>query len=244
LESMLSCGSSGAKKYPRVVINHNNENTEALKKRRNNNIKTSTTNSPKNSPDTSLAPIHKSEQVTKRWLDLPKGSEMDLNRDLPPLPLTTNSQSLELSDQSHQQGLESVPDYTLELLQPLYYDPVRDSLKYGGIHYHPEGMRYSPEVLQHPPRTSSMPRPDTPLNTAAGPINRQVKAGERLNPAEDVLEPARASDASYSSEASSGIMGNFIPVKTVTSPSVIVTRAVHIPRIEYIPFITALLFCN
>lgn len=251
LESMLSCGSSGAKKYPRVVINHNNENTEALKKRRNNNIKTSTTNSPEDSSDTSSTLIHKSEELTKRWLDLQKGSAMDLNRDLPPLPLTTDSQYLQLGEQSHQHSLESVPDCTLELLQPLYYDPVRDSLKYGGIHYHPDGMRYYPEVLQHPPRTSSMPRPGTPLNTAAGTMYQQVKAGERLKPspathapAEDVLEPTCASDASYSSEVSSGIMGNFIPVKTVVSPSVILTRAVHVPRIEYIPFITGLLFRN
>ena len=249
-ETMLNCGSSGAKKYARVVINYKKENTEALRKFQN-NIKSPITNSPEGFPNTSSTLIHKSEELTKRWLYLQKGSLMDLNRDLPPLPLATDSESLQLGEQSHQHSLESVPDCTLELLQPLYYDPVRDSLKYGGIHYHPDGMHYCPEVLQHPPRTSSMPRPGTPLDTTAGTMHHQVKAEEPLKhspaphaPAEDVLGLTRASDTSHSSEASSGIMGNFIPVMTVASPSVIVTRAVHVPRIEYIPFITALLLCN
>jgi len=251
-ETMLNYGSSGVKHCPRVVINNNNnENTDAIRKRQNNNIKTFTENSPEVSLDTSSPLIHESEELTKRRLVLQKGSEMDLNRDLPPLPLATSSRFLQLGEQSQQHSLESVPDCTLELLQPLYYDPVRDSLKYGGIHYHPDGMRYYPEVLQHPPRTSSMPRPGTPLDTPSGTMHHQVKAGERLKPslaahapAEDVLGPTHTSDASYSSEASAGIMGNFIPVKTVALSSGIETRAVHVPRIEYIPFNTTLLFCN
>jgi len=166
---------------------------------------------------------------------------MDLNRDLPTLPLTTDSQSLELDENSHQHKLESILDCTLELLQPLYYDPVRDSLKYGGIHYHTDGMHYHPEVHQYPPRTSSMPRPSTPLDASVGTIHHQVKAGDRLKPSPGT---PHASDASYSSETSSGIMGNFIPVKTAASPSLIVTRAVHVPRIEYIPSVTGLLFCS
>jgi hypothetical protein len=248
-ETMLSCGSSGAKKYARVVT-YNNKSTEALRKLQNTTIKTFPTNSPEGCTDTSFTLIHKSEELTKRGPDLQRGSEMDLNRDLPPLPFAADSESLQIGAQSHQHSLESILDCTLEVLQPLYYDPVRDSLKYGGIHYHPDGMRYYPEVLQHPPRTSSMPRPGTLLDTAAGTMH-QVKAGEPLKhsiapyaPAEDVLEPTRASEASNSSEASSGIMGNFIPVKTVVSSSVIVTRAVHMPRIKYILFITVLLFHN
>jgi hypothetical protein len=248
-ETMLNCGSSGAKKNQRVV-NDNNENAEALSKREN-NVKISTTDSLEGSPDTSLTLVRQSEELTKRWLNLQKESGMDLNRDLPPLPSTTDLQSLQFCGQSQQHNLESAPECTLELLQPLYYDPVRDSLKYGGVHYHPGGMRYYPEVVQHPPRTSSMPRPGTLLDTTAGAMQHQVEALElpkpssaALAPARDVLGPCRASDASYSSEASSGIMGNFIPVKTVASPSVIVTRAVRVPRIEYTPFITTLSFCN
>jgi hypothetical protein len=112
-------------------------------------------------------------------------------------------------------------------------------------------MRYYPEVLQHPPRTSSMPRPGTPLDTAVGTTHHQFKARECPKPshaahapAEDVFGPPRDSDASYSSEAPSGIMGNFIPVKIAASPSIIETRAVRVPRIEYILFITGLLFFN
>jgi hypothetical protein len=171
---------------------------------------------------------------------------MDLNRDLPPLPLTTDSQSLRIGDQSQQHSLELQVENTFGLLQPLFYDPVRDSLKYGGLHYHPDGMLYHPKVPQHPPRTSSMPQTETLLKTAGGFTNGPVVTGEHLCPpraantgSQDMFRHTCASDASYESKGSSGIMGNFIPVKTVPSSSMIVARAVHLPRIEYISLLTA-----
>ncbi len=252
-EPLRSCDSSGAKKYKRVQNNNDNLNAESLSKRVNNNSKTCTTYSPEDSPDNSVTLIHKSEELSAGWLVLQKESEMDLNRDLPPLPFTTDSQSEQLeqlADQSQQESFESA-GCTLEHLHPLYYDPDRDSLQYGGLHYHPDGMRYYTEVIQHPPRTSSMPNAGTLLETAEASTHHQVKAGENLNslPAAHALEqdafgPTRASNATHGSEGSSGIMGNFIPVKMVSSPSAIVTRAVKLPRIEYITFTKPELFCS
>jgi hypothetical protein len=245
-EMMLNFGSSSTKRYKRVL---NNNKAETFDKRENNNFKFFVTNSLEGTPANSLTLTHKVAELTQGWLDLQKASEMDLNRDLPPLPLATDSQSLQLGDQSQQHSLELREECTLELLRPLCYDPVRDSLKYGGLHYHPDGMCYHPEVCQHPPRTSSMPQTATPLETSMASKHYQVEERQYLQPspaansvAQDVIGPIRASDASYGSEGSSGIMGNFIPVKIVASPFVNVTRAVHVPRIKYIfPFLCNLL---
>jgi hypothetical protein len=236
-EMMLNCGSSGAKRYIRVL----NNKAEAFDKRENNNFKFCATNSLESTPANLLTLTHKVAELTQGWLDLQKASKMDLNRDLPPLPLATDPQSLQLGNQFQQHSLELREECTLELLQPLCYDPVRDSLKYGGLHYHPDGMRYHPEVRQHPPRTSSMPQTATPLETSVSSKHYQVEARQYLQPspaansvAQDVFGPIRASDASYDSKGSSGIMGNFIPVKMVALPPMNVTKAVHVQHIKYI----------
>lgn len=245
-EMMLNLGSSSTKRYKRVL---NNNKAETFDKRENNNFKFCVTNSLEGTPANSLTLTHKVAELTQGWLDLQKASEMDLNRDLPPLPLATDFQYLQLGDQSQQHSLELREECTLELLRPLCYDPVRDSLKYGGLQYHPDGMCYHPEVRPHPPRTSSMPQTATPLEASMASKHYQVEARQYLQPlpaansvAQDVIGPIRASDASYGSEVSSGIMGNFIPVKIVASPFANVTRAVYVPRIKYIsPFLCNLL---
>jgi hypothetical protein len=164
---------------------------------------------------------------------------MDLNRDLPPLPAATDLQAVQVCDKSDQHSFESKSELGFGFLQPLYYDPVRDSLRFGSVHYHPDGMRYYPEVLQHSPRTSSMAAPGAPSDTSYGTINPHHKAMEcskRSTAAhifeQDVSGPGLTPDSGHISDASSGIMGNFIPVKTVALHSVTAARAIHALRIE------------
>ncbi len=244
LEKLLTRGPLGIKKVTRSQSNHknntNNKRAQASNKREQNKVDNLSGILSQSELEISLALIHKKEELTKRRSNHKRICEMDLNRDLPPLPFTTGSQHLQLGDKAHRRSLHSEANFEVKLLQPLYYDPVRDSFKYGGFHYHPDGMRYHPEVPQHPPRTSSMPRNDVASASNMESINNQFKTRDHLNRssivntlAQDTFGSTHASHAKHGSEGSSGFLGNFIPVKKLAIPSAITTRAVHVPRIEY-----------
>jgi hypothetical protein len=238
LKSMVKCVSPGSNKNPRVQ-NNNNENADNQSKHKNNSVKNRVINSPKESPKISFNPIQKAGQLNKVPPKYQSDYQMDLNRDLPPLPAPTEMQALQSGDEPDPHGFKSTSDCGLDLLQPLYYDPVRDSLKFGGVHYHPDGMLYYPEVLQHPPRTSSMAAPGASPSISSGTRNPQHEAVGCSKPSitvhilgQGVHGSGRAPDPGHISDASSGILGNFIPVKRMIPDSAIEARAIQIPRIE------------
>jgi hypothetical protein len=85
---------------------------------------------------------------------------MDLNRDLPPLPVLTPIQPLYI--QKHSTNLTQPKRHTgkqteegtndnLERLPMFVYDALRDGSKYGGVHYFNDGRG---KVFIPPPRIS------------------------------------------------------------------------------------------
>lgn len=139
--------------------------------------------------------------------------KMDLNRELPPLPVLNSIIPLHIrkkSEEKQQMKSFEEPEPEPERLLPLCYNPVRDGLKYRGIQYHPEGIRYWPEVSQHQLHTSPMPMVDTYAEVSLRPIQNGAIATKFSKARAAVKSAAIIFEGHH--EVSTGIMGNFMPL--------------------------------
>lgn len=234
LQSMLKSISLGSSRDQ--CVQNNNQNAKALNKHEINGIQYHVINSLELSSEIPLSLIQKAEELNKASLKYQADYKMVLNRDVHPPPLATTLQALQVYDPSDEHNFESTSERCLGFQRHLYYDPVRDCLKYRVIHYHPGNMRYYPEVFQYPPRTSSMAAPEALPIASAGTVKHRAmewKPSPAAHiPSQDVSGSGRTSDSSNISGSSSGIMGNFIPVETVAPYAVTAASSVHNPQIE------------
>jgi hypothetical protein len=131
--------------------------------------------------------------------------KMDLNRELPPLPIPNPIIPLRIRKTS-MSAAEPEPERLLQLR----YNPARDGLKYGGIQYHPEGIRYWPEVSQYQLRTSPMSAADTCTKSSSRPIHIESETSKFSKTRAEVKCAPMVSEHHH--EVSTGIMGNFMPL--------------------------------
>lgn len=228
LEVLQNCVSLGPSGSSRIQNKHAN-----------NSLNASAINSPEVSPEISPILIQKTDGINKEPLKHQRDFEMNLDRDLPPLPVAADLQALVVSDQSDQHSLELKPQCNPESLKPLCYDPVIDSLKHGGIHYYPDGMRYHPESPQHLPQILPTLEPNATPVASSMTTYHQHKEVECLKapltariPTQDASESSSTSDINHISSMSSGILGNFIPVNTMGPASALAVTTLNLHKIE------------